>query len=71
MKLQTDPKVIATLASEREDDNWLFRSFLKGLNPDIVEVDSVVHAIYEEVASQTTSVYFRLILRPNISLWQL
>jgi len=52
MKLQTDPKVIATLASEREDDNWLFRSFLKGLDPDIVEVDSVVHAIYEEVASQ-------------------
>jgi hypothetical protein len=28
MRLQTDPKVVAKLAEEREDANWRFRTFL-------------------------------------------
>ncbi len=52
MKLQTDPKVVARLALEREDDNWRFRSFLKGIDLDIEELDTVVHKHYEAVSSQ-------------------
>ena len=52
MKLQTDPKVVARLALEREDDNWRFRSFLKGVALDIEELDTVVHKHYEAVSSQ-------------------
>jgi hypothetical protein len=52
MKLQTDPKVVAKLAAEREDQNWRFRSFLKGVDLDIEELDAIVHSHYEIVASQ-------------------
>ena len=52
MKLQTDPKVVAKLAEEREDQNWRFRSFLKGVDLDIEELDAIVHRHYEAVSSQ-------------------
>ena len=52
MKLQKDPKVVAKLAEEREDANWRFRSFLKGIDLDIEEIDAIVHEHYEDVASQ-------------------
>lgn len=53
MKLQTDPKVVARLAEEREDANWRFRRFLKGVDLEIEELDAIVHEHYEDVASQT------------------
>ncbi len=52
MKLQTDPKVVAELAAEREDENWRFRSFLKGIDLDIEELDANVHRHYDDVASR-------------------
>ena len=52
MKLQTDPKVVAKLAEEREDANWRFRSFLKGVDLEIEELDAIVHKHYKDVASQ-------------------
>lgn len=52
MKLQTDPKVVAKLAEEREEENWRFRSFLKGVDLDIEELDAIVHRHYEDVSSQ-------------------
>lgn len=52
MKLQTDPKVVAKLAEEREDANWRFRTFLKGIELEIEELDAIVHRHYEYVASQ-------------------
>jgi Fe-S-cluster containining protein len=52
MKLQTDPKVVAKLAKEREDANWRFRSFLKGVDLDIKELDAIVHGHYEAVSRQ-------------------
>lgn len=52
MKLQTDPKVVAKLAADREDENWRFRSFLKGVDLDIEERDAIVHRHYEEVSSK-------------------
>lgn len=52
MKLQTDPKVVAGLARQSEDDNWRFRSFLKGVDLEIEELDTIVHKHYEAVSSR-------------------
>lgn len=52
MHLQTDPKVVAKLAEEREDENWRFRSFLKGVDLEVEELDAVVHSHYEAVSKQ-------------------
>ena len=37
---------------ERFDENWRFRSFLKGYDADVEEIDATVHEIYREVAAQ-------------------
>ncbi len=50
MALQTDLRVIARLAAEKEDENWRFRTFIKGV--DIDKIDTAVHRLYEEVASK-------------------
>ena len=52
MKLQTDPKVVAKLAEDREDENWRFRSFLKGVDLKIEELDAIVHQHFQDVSSQ-------------------
>ena len=52
MRLETDPKVVAKLAQKCEDANWRFRSFLKGLDMSIEELDSIVHKHYEDVSAQ-------------------
>ncbi|MCF8142773.1 MAG: YkgJ family cysteine cluster protein [Deltaproteobacteria bacterium] len=52
MKLQTNPKVVARLAAEHEEDNWGFRSFLKGVDLEIEELDAIVHRHYEAVSSR-------------------
>ena len=52
MKLQTDPKLVEGLAKEREDQNWRFRSFLKGIDLEVEEVDAIVHKHYEAVSRQ-------------------
>nr|VFJ62105.1 MAG: hypothetical protein BECKDK2373B_GA0170837_11073 [Candidatus Kentron sp. DK] len=52
MKLQTDPKVIAKLAKEHEEDNWRFRTFLKNTELEIEELDAIVRGHYENVASR-------------------
>jgi Fe-S-cluster containining protein len=52
MKLQTDPKVVAQLAEQREEANWRFRTFLKNTELEIEELDAIVHEHYEDVASQ-------------------
>lgn len=50
MALHTDPKVVARLAGEKEDENWRFRTFLKGVG--IKKIDAAVHRHYEEVAAK-------------------
>jgi len=52
MKLVTDAKVVAELARKRQDENWKFRSFLKGIDLEAREVDAIVHRHYEEVSNQ-------------------
>ncbi|MEO7313404.1 MAG: YkgJ family cysteine cluster protein [Chitinophagaceae bacterium] len=41
---------IALLAEEREDENYRFRSYLKGRNGD--ETDSFVHRLNKEISAQ-------------------
>jgi Fe-S-cluster containining protein len=46
----TDIELIKKIAKEREDENWRFRSYLKGC--DTGEVDDIIHRLYEEIAPQ-------------------
>lgn len=48
MRLEKDLARIRRLAEEREDENWRFRTFLKGQDGE--EMDGIVHAILAEVA---------------------
>jgi len=48
----TDPKEIAKPAKERADENWRFRTFLKGIDLEPDELDAVVHKHYEEVSTR-------------------
>lgn len=51
--VETDLLKIAELAKQREEENWKFRSFLKGhcsLEPE--ELDALVRELTEEVAAQ-------------------
>lgn len=52
MKLESDPKVVKRLTEAREDENWRFRSFLKGCDLKIEELDAMVHRLYEEVSGR-------------------
>lgn len=52
MILERDPKRIAELARKKEDTNWAFRSYLKGLDLSVKELDSIVHKHYKTVSGQ-------------------
>jgi len=50
--IETDLEKIQALAREKEEENWEFRSFLKGfcpLSPE--EIDRLVHKLNREVSS--------------------
>ena len=46
----TDLELIEKLAEERADENWRFRTYLKGY--DIEKLDAAVHRLYADVSSQ-------------------
>ena len=50
--MERDLNKIKQLALKREDENWEFRTFLKGLDMPLKKMDRVVHRIYEEVSSE-------------------
>ncbi|MBT9165148.1 MAG: hypothetical protein DDT22_01100 [candidate division WS2 bacterium] len=50
--METDLKRIRELSKEREDENWEFRSSLKNCDISEEEIDSIVHKLYQRVASQ-------------------
>jgi len=52
MNIDSDPIIVERLASEREEENWNFRTFLKGYDLDIKDLDSMVHQHYETIAKQ-------------------
>ncbi|NOY50891.1 MAG: YkgJ family cysteine cluster protein [Chlorobi bacterium] len=47
MKIETDLNIIKRNSEIREEENYSFRSFLKGRNPDTI--DKLVRGFYEEV----------------------
>lgn len=46
--METNLIKIKKLAKENEDENWLFRSFLKGY--DIKNLDFIVHTLFKQVS---------------------
>ena len=46
--METDLIKIKKISQEREDENWYFRTFLKGY--DIKDLDSVVHKLFKQVS---------------------
>jgi Fe-S-cluster containining protein len=52
MGIEKDLKTIERIAKEKEEENWKFRTFLKNLDIEIEELDSVVHRITDEVTEQ-------------------
>jgi Fe-S-cluster containining protein len=49
MYLETNLLKIKQLAAKREDENFRFRTFLKGKDPD--KVDGIVHRLHEKYTS--------------------
>ncbi len=52
MKLETDLNRIKELSEKKENENWQFRSLLKGYDALPEEIDAVVHQLYEQVSSE-------------------
>jgi Fe-S-cluster containining protein len=50
--MKTDLKEIARIAKSKENENWKFRSFLKGYDMEIEELDSIVHELYHQVTAE-------------------
>ena len=50
--MEIDLKKIRTLSKKKWDENWEFRSFLKGYDITIEELDAIVHKCYEQVSSE-------------------
>ncbi|MFC1611435.1 YkgJ family cysteine cluster protein [Myxococcota bacterium] len=52
MNLVKDPKRVSELGKRKEELNWEFRSFLKGIHLKSEELDRIVHSLHEEVSAQ-------------------
>ena len=48
----TDPQRIKKLAQEKEEENWEFRTFLKGIDMPSEELDTLVHGLYRDISSR-------------------
>ncbi len=52
MKVETDLDIIKKLSEEKHEENWNFRSFLKGNDAELEEIDKIVHEFYETISAQ-------------------
>ena len=52
MRIETDINRIKEIAKIKNQENWEFRSFLKQLDMEIEEIDSIVHEINDDVTAQ-------------------
>lgn len=52
MKTETNPDRVAALARQREDDDWAFRSYLKGSGIPSSRLDRRVYELTAEVSAQ-------------------
>lgn len=50
--METDINKIRKLSKEKEDENWEFRSFLKGCDISEEKIDLIVHELYKKVSSE-------------------
>ncbi|MDO9537254.1 MAG: YkgJ family cysteine cluster protein [Thermoplasmata archaeon] len=50
--MEIDINKIRKQSKEKEDENWEFRSFLKGCGIPTGELDSLVHRLYQKVSSE-------------------
>ena len=50
--METDINKIRKLSKENEDENWEFRSFLKGCDISEEKIDLIVHELYQKVSSE-------------------
>jgi len=53
LKVETDLKKIKETAEKKWDENWEFRSFLKGYDIEVRELDSIVHGLFKEVSGES------------------
>jgi len=51
-KLELNLEKIQKLAEQREEENWKFRSFLKGSDYPSEKIDKIVHTLTQEVSSK-------------------
>ena len=52
MKLETDLNKIKKLSEKNGEENWNFRSFLKGYDATIEEMDAIVYELYQRISSE-------------------
>jgi uncharacterized protein len=52
MKIITDLTRIKKIAAKKDDENWEYRSYLKGLSMPSEAVDAIVHHILAQVTAQ-------------------
>ncbi len=52
MHIETDIEQVRELAEAKEDQNWRFRTFLKGVDLSVKELDSIAHRHYKDIARQ-------------------
>ena len=52
VKLETDLARIREIAKQKEDQNWRFRSFLKGYDGPARRIDSIVHDLYQRISAE-------------------
>ena len=52
MKLETDLNKIKKLSEQKDDENWKFRSFLKGYDAPTEEIDSIVFRLYKQISTE-------------------
>lgn len=50
--METDLNKIKELSKKKEDENWEFRSFLKGCGISSKKIDSIVHKLYRKISSE-------------------
>ena len=50
--MEVDLKKIRILSKKKWDENWKFRSFLKGYDITIERLDAIVHRFYEQLSSE-------------------
>ena len=52
MEIETNLDFIKDMGKKKKDENWKFRSYLKALDIQPSELNSIVHKINNEVSSQ-------------------